>query len=844
MLDVKGRPRVAPLVVTTLQPPGPGDDVVVPQDDEPHLTAGLLREEYFAAEDLARVTDDLPFGDAEASAGAVRAALTALGLDATAVDPAWLDPASLRRGGGRRVGAHNAAVAWRAPSAGPTRTVREDLRALRERGDWQRSAVRWLLEDVPPPPPEDEDASVASPTERALNDAQERALVRASHQPVTVVVGPPGTGKSELVAATVADAWLRGESVLVASTNNGAVQVAADRAATIHPGLLLRTGDKARRERLRGVLDELIARPVPLTSSPGLVEQALRTAVQERRALLAALSRRTTTEAELARAVLDVEESRRLLWRRPDVPGAHPRRRRLLRQARNAGRWWHPTTGGRVLHAAGVEAPGRTAAQVEAWALAECRVDELLDQLRGLEERDGELDQESLRRADAEWSAASRRAVVGTVATRLADGRTALTHLAGLRRTAPREWVSAVTRTLPYARGWATTAHSAGSTFPLSAGLFDLLVLDEASQCGIAEVLPLAYRARRIVVVGDPNQLDPVVTLRRRQLDALARTVGSTHTDLHAAGRSAADSAYSAFQARVGRPPLLLDEHYRCHPQIAAWVDQTFYDGQLKVLTDVGAQVGEVRGLRWVEAPGAVERLGTSWRNPGQAQAVVDWVLAHADEPGTLGVVTPFAGQADLIRERLRRAIGDEAVTRRDLLVGTAHAFQGEQRDVVLFPTVVAPGINEGTVGWLESNRHLVNVAASRAGRALVVFGDGRFLAASPAPTLAGLAAAARTGGSPTKGEVLRASPDLHSEAERRLYDALRAAGLEVRLKPVVQGYELDFALDSPADPSTWSATARTTGTREDASGGRTSPATGCSAASAGGWSGCPPGGR
>ena len=61
---------------------------------------------------------------------------------------------------------------------------------------------------------------------------------------------------------------------------------------------------------------------------------------------------------------------------------------------------------------------------------------------------------------------------------------------------------------------WATTNLSVGRNVPLVAGSFDLMIIDESSQCDIASVIPLLYRAKRIVVAGDPMQLPHVSTIK------------------------------------------------------------------------------------------------------------------------------------------------------------------------------------------------------------------------------------------------------------------------------------------------------------------------------------------
>ncbi|HSP37595.1 MAG TPA: AAA domain-containing protein [Frankiaceae bacterium] len=676
------------------------------------------------------------------------------------------------------------------------RVLVDELTVLRQRTDWQRTAARFLLEEAPARQVPEEPAPAAPLT---LNDSQERALSATAALPVAVLTGPPGTGKSQLVAATVGAAWLRGETVLVASTNNTAVEVLAERTRDIDQGLLIRTGNAEYREALPPILEGLASRPVTPGVSAAVGQRQLEIAVAERAALHDRLAERAALEGELAQLVLDLEARRTLLCGAPEPSPVHEWRVQLGRRARRAHRtWWFPKSRARRALAAAQIEPHRavTVADVAMWAEAELRRDELQGKLSALGPRDPDAERAALASADRAWAHASLRAVRQTVAAGIAGAAPALRQLAQLRRGNRAARATATAATLPSAAGWACAALSAASNFPLTAGLFDLVVVDEASQCGVAEVLPLAYRAKRLVVVGDPNQLTPVVTLPPRDLAAIAVSVGTTQDSLHERALSyGQDSAFTAFAKRAGTKPFLLDEHYRCHPDIAAFFNDAFYGGDLRVLTDVTRQSGDARGLRWLPVRGRTEPARPSGAvNRDEADAVVRWVLDRPAEPGSIGVVTPFAAQARLIEDRLRRALGDEQWVARDVTVGTAHRFQGGERDVVLFSLVLAAGARPGSAKWVEQQRNLVNVAVSRARRALVVVGDDAALATLPVPTLAALSDAARFGRR-SDAEARFDDRRLHSEAEQRLHAALVAAGMTVELKPVVDGYELDFAV-------------------------------------------------
>lgn len=111
-------------------------------------------------------------------------------------------------------------------------------------------------------------------------------------------------------------------------------------------------------------------------------------------------------------------------------------------------------------------------------------------------------------------------------------------------------------------------------------------------------------------------------------------------------------SAFHAAAAAFGEPPLLLDEHFRCHPEIVAVPNRWFYADRLTVLTDPRRlkRASECRPLTWVDVDdGTPERpAGGSWCNQAEVDRVVEEVdrLRRAlPDSATIGVVTPFAAQ-------------------------------------------------------------------------------------------------------------------------------------------------------------------------------------------------------
>ena len=214
-----------------------------------------------------------------------------------------------------------------------------------------------------------------------------------------------------------------------------------------------------------------------------------------------------------------------------------------------------------------------------------------------------------VREVDEQWAEAGLCAIRAEVAARIRFGARRLEAF-NTSSAVSEKFKPVVGNSLDSLRGWACTALSVKSSFPMESGLFDLVIIDEASQCSLAAVLPLAYRAKRLAVIGDPSQLPPIVSLGDGVLQKIASQTVLKNDDLRRRGLHHKDgSAYSAFEfAARPRTPVLLDEHYRCHPRIARWFNRTFYGGEITVLTEVHERDQRTRAMLWKDVKGEAER--------------------------------------------------------------------------------------------------------------------------------------------------------------------------------------------------------------------------------------------
>jgi very-short-patch-repair endonuclease len=174
--------------------------------------------------------------------------------------------------------------------------------------------------------------------------------------------------------------------------------------------------------------------------------------------------------------------------------------------------------------------------------------------------------------------------------------------------------------------------------------------------------------------------------------------------------------------------------------------------------------------------------------------------------------VTPFRAQANRIEEFVARddALATVLATR-NFICETAHKFQGDERDLIVFSPVVARGIPVGATGFLKSQGNIFNVGITRARGALVVVGDAAACASSDVEYLSAFARyvadrarpepqqrPARAPDATSLNYPSVAHPERVSDWEKVLYAALADAGFRTIPQYDVDQYDLDLALIRP----------------------------------------------
>lgn len=230
--------------------------------------------------------------------------------------------------------------------------------------------------------------------------------------------------------------------------------------------------------------------------------------------------------------------------------------------------------------------------------------------------------------------------------------------------------------------------------------LLDYVIIDESSQVDVITATICCTCCRNIVIIGDSRQLPHIVDskLTERSFDLRMRyNVPAEYDYVH---HNILSSLKQAITENL--PVTLLREHYRCHPLIINFCNRKYYRGQLLIMTrsneSTPFQVLTTTDSKTYTNKGRIY-------NQRQIDATCEWLKDEPTDPTHIGVISPYRYHAEELRKFLPAGIEAD----------TIHKFQGREKDLIIFHTV-----RQQMTEFLD-NPNLINVAVSRAVRRLVV---------------------------------------------------------------------------------------------------------------------------
>lgn len=235
---------------------------------------------------------------------------------------------------------------------------------------------------------------------------------------------------------------------------------------------------------------------------------------------------------------------------------------------------------------------------------------------------------------------------------------------------------------------------------------FDLLIMDEASQCSNSVALLAMARCKRALFVGDQNQLQPVSVISETKNEMLIRSY-----DIPEHYNYKKNSILSTLlKIDPISKFILLHQHYRCHNKIIGFSNKKYYGNELELCSALKNR----DALKLIQVDSSKNNDKNTSKE--EVQAIIEEIKQSSNPD--IAVISPFYKQASLLEEELEKNHLNH------VKVGTVHTFQGNENTKVILSSGISKATHPSSYHWLKNNQELLNVATTRAKENLVLVTD------------------------------------------------------------------------------------------------------------------------
>lgn len=510
----------------------------------------------------------------------------------------------------------------------------------------------------------------------ALSQRQLDVFSCVSKEKVSMVIGPPGTGKSYTIAALATALVSNGNSVLIASKNSQAGKVIADKIENDVglKGILIKAARKSYKHHLVNKLDSILSGMHWKNNPNKNVIDATKTGIEHTQRVINSLT-----------AEIEKREKEELRWAEFFATNRNGffdkfRQRWIEYQHLNAAKIW--------------------------------KIKTEIDSLR----RKNNRNTRSYIRKKLEWNLFQsidrhRKELVLFKESLQSKNNDGIEKLG-------RKGFQNVLKSIP---AWVIKTGDAHHILPLEPEIFDVLIIDEASQCDVASCLPLIYRAKRIVIIGDPKQLRHISFLsfeRQELLNKQYLIEGYQYRD------------YSILDLITDKLPqqkqvTFLNEHFRSLPDIIAFSNEKFYGGNLYLMTS-NPNSNILKNIYINQVDGKRNSKGENNKEVAAIMTKIASIIKaelgiEKQVKSTIGIISPFRAQVGLLKSSIRQKFTLEQIRAHEILIGTPFNFQGEERDVILLSFVLDQKTHNSSFTYLN-RPDVFNVAITRARSLQIVY--------------------------------------------------------------------------------------------------------------------------
>ncbi|MEM9103288.1 MAG: AAA domain-containing protein [Pseudomonadota bacterium] len=511
-----------------------------------------------------------------------------------------------------------------------------------------------------------------------LSAAQKQVLEIAATETLGVVSGPPGTGKSFTIAAAAAEHFTRGQSVLIVAHSDTALDVIAQKLSNDFglDNLYVRVGQKAVLKEFKRYLDDLLAGYHDHSESKHADDY----------------------KKKLNKLINEIELDESRLEKLSAQAFTHGHRAHRL--ATDTATFWD-----KLVHKLNSTSVSKGE---QLWTISKHFNQRIHDKEK--------LSTQYLRAEKAK-----------AISHLLKSDRKAIQVLnkASRARTSSKQseyFASAnFTSLLKGFPVWLVTLNTLHRVLPLDHEMFDLVIVDEATQCNISSVLPALARAKRALIVGDQKQLRHYSFLARAKQQEIADQFGVKGSEKAMSYRDLSILDMALHSATNQSQIAFLDEHFRSQPELIHFSNMFFYNGKLKVMQH--RPCSTIGHVKVIEIDGERTAAGT---NPMEADAIIAEIkrIIGADTelqfPRSIGILSPFNKQAAYLSSLVEKHIPLESIQKHQIRVSTPFGFQGEERDIMLISFCIDN--NSKRAAAYLNKPDVFNVSITRARQTALMF--------------------------------------------------------------------------------------------------------------------------
>lgn len=596
----------------------------------------------------------------------------------------------------------------------------------------------------------------AAVTPLSLSDSQENVIKSLENNTFVSVYGPPGTGKSQTIVNLVAHLIANGKTVLVASRMDKAVDVVADRLNELGaPFLALRAGRLNYQKQLSFQLQDLLSNKVDLDND---FDNAIFADIKDMKELLNAIKELENKSESIIKleqnwqelSVQNQEQEKtlgqkqfiNLTLKKAEIEQVSALIDKIEKNLEKTGalisffNFSNKKKLKKILKlnefSESYESIARLRAELELskltceMRLVESNIQKLgnlhvnSEQVRMLKRKQRNLAIDILK-------GKRREALKGLMRDQTKRQRLII-HTKSLverkknlqNRLLEAEDFRPLLEAFPC---WCVTTYAISGSLPMKPGLFDVAIIDEASQCDIASCFPILYRAKKAVVVGDDKQLPHLSFLEKAKEQSFLSQY-AIPDKYQLMWRFRTNSMFDLANY-YSMNPVLLDEHFRSLPPIINFSNHEFYGDRMRIMR---RDSKDTKVLELVQVPdGKVDFDAT--RNLPEVEAVVAKLqeLVIEDErknpetPVSIGIISPFRAQVEQLKISVARVLSEHMIKKHNIEIGTAHTFQGDEKDIILMSWAFAPNSFPQSLTFLQKP-NLFNVAITRARYRMISF--------------------------------------------------------------------------------------------------------------------------